>query len=229
MLKEEMTSILQEEKKIKQEVTNLIDENRIVNFSDAIFAFAATLLVLKLDLPALTATDMNTQFLSSLTHLAPQYFANLISFFVIGYYWLNHHAIFALVKRFNMTLVWLNILFLALISFLPFPVDLYGDYMTVPTVVVFYSASLAIAGFMLAIIWWYAASKHRLISRELGKREINYYLARTLLAPIVFTVSMPWVLIHPLSVQVLWVLVIIGLVVINHTFKVQKMSKVEEI
>lgn len=224
-----MTTVLQEEKKIKREVTSLIDENRIVNFSDAVFAFAATLLVLKLDLPAFTASEIDSQLVSSLTLLAPQYFANLISFFVIGYYWLNHHAIFALVKRLNMTLVWLNIFFLALISFLPFPVDLYGDYMTVPTVVIFYSASLAIAGFMLSFIWWYAAHKHRLISPTLNEREINYYLARTLLAPIIFTISIPWVLIHPLFVQVLWLLVIIGLVVINHTFKVQKMSKVEEI
>lgn len=215
-------------KKIHQGVEGLIDENRIINFSDAVFAFAATLLVLKLDLPDISITALTTQFSSTLQHLVPQYFANIVSFFVIGYYWLNHHAIFALVKRFNMTIVWLNIFFLASISFLPFPVDLYGDYMAVPGVVLFYSASLAIAGFMLSLMWWYAASKHRLVSKELGKREIRYYLARTLLAPVVFTVSVPFVFIHPLFAQVLWVFVAIGIWGINRFYHVRKIAEVEK-
>ncbi len=110
-----MSEVLEEEKKITGEVENIIDENRVINFSDAVFAFAATLLVLKIDLPALSGVDVQGQLLSSLVSLWPQYLANVISFLAIGYYWLTHHIIFGLVRRFDRTVVWMNIVFLILL------------------------------------------------------------------------------------------------------------------
>ena len=113
-------------KKIVESVESLVDENRVMNFSDAIFAFAATLLVLKIDLPVIIGSNVNEQLPSLLINLWPQYLANIITFFIIGVYWLNHHAVFGLIRRYNKTLVWLNIIFLMSVAFLPFPVDLYG-------------------------------------------------------------------------------------------------------
>ena len=55
-----MSQVVDEEKKIEGEVENIIDENRVINFSDAVFAFAATLLVLKIDLPRLAGVDIQT-------------------------------------------------------------------------------------------------------------------------------------------------------------------------
>lgn len=223
-----MDAVVKEEKKISRVVENLIDENRIINFSDAVFAFAATLLILKIDLPNLDSSQVGSLMLPALTSLWPQYLANIISFLVIGYYWLTHHAIFGLIKKFNLTLVWLNLIFLIALSFLPFPVDLYGDYMSVPTVVVFYSISLAIVGFLLAGIWWYASRKHRLVDSELGKKQITYYTVRNLVAPVVFTLSIPLVYIHPLLAQGSWLFVLLGIFVVNKVFHIKKLSRVEE-
>jgi uncharacterized membrane protein len=113
-----------EEKVLISSVGNFIDENRVTSFSDAVFAFAATLLVLKIDLPIITANQINTRLFPELINLWPQYLANMISFLVIGFYWLSHHSIFNQIKRFDRTVVWLNIIFLIFLSFLPFPVDL---------------------------------------------------------------------------------------------------------
>ncbi|MEK7571443.1 MAG: TMEM175 family protein [Patescibacteria group bacterium] len=223
-----MKPVIQEEKKIESEVESLIDRNRVVSFSDAVFAFAATLLVLKIDLPEISGGDLNTQLAQGLITLWPAYLANVISFLVIGYYWLNHHAIFGFVQRFNQTIVWINLIFLISISFLPFPVDLYGDYSTVPIIVVFYSASLAFVGYFLAFIWWYAADKHRLINKNLGDRQIRYYLARILIAPIVFTFSIPLVWVHPIIAQGAWVLVLIGTVLINRIFHIKNLNSIEK-
>lgn len=223
-----MSAVLQEEKKIRQQIWNLIDENRVVNFSDAVFAFAATLLVLKIDLPQITNPHESTEFLKAIEMLWPQYLANIISFLIIGYYWLNHHAIFGLIKKFDNTIVWLNLLFLILVSFLPFPIDLYGTYMTNPIVVAFYSASLALAGYMLAGIWWYATSTKRLVGKEFSNKQIHYYLARNLIAPLVFTLAIPLVYIDPLLAQFSWILVILGIFFINKDFKIKKLSEVEK-
>lgn len=221
-----MDAVLAEEKKIKRQIGNLIDENRVVNFSDAVFAFAATLLVLKIDLPPVVHPQ-DAEFIRAFTLLWPQYFANIISFLIIGYYWLNHHAIFGLLKKYDFTIVWLNIIFLIFISFLPFPIDLYGDYMTTPFIVAVYSASLALVGYLLTGLWWYASYKNRLVGKELGQKRINYYLARNLIAPLVFTMSIPLVYIHPLLAQFSWILVLIGTVIINKDFKNTKLSEIE--
>lgn len=223
-----MSQELQEEKKIEGDIESVIDENRVINFSDAVFAFAATLLVLKIDIPQLSGIDMNTQLVATLVNMWPQYLANIISFLVIGYYWLNHHAIFGLLKRFNSTIVWINIIFLISVSFIPFPVDLYGDFPTTPIVVVFYSFSLAVVGYLLAIIWWYASSDNRLVNRKMSKRRIHYYTARTLVAPVVFTLAIPLVYIHPIVAQFSWILVILGVVLVNKLFKYKKLSELDK-
>lgn len=223
-----MSEELEEEKKIEGEIETVIDQNRVINFSDAVFAFAATLLVLKIDIPQLSGIDMNTQLVQTLINMWPEYLANIISFLVIGYYWLNHHAIFGLLKRFNSTIVWINIIFLISVSFIPFPVDLYGDFPTTPIVVVFYSLSLAVVGYLLALIWWYASYNNRLIDRKMSKRRINYYRARTLVAPFVFTFAIPLVYIHPIVAQFSWLLVIIGVVLVNKVFKYKKLSEIDK-
>lgn len=217
-----------EEKKIAGEVGGLISQDRVLSFSDAVFAFAATLLVLKIDLPQIVRAQISTQFLTAFTTLWPQYLANIISFLVIGYYWLNHHAIFRLIKKYNAPLVWINMIFLIFLSFLPFPVDLYGDFLMVPIVVAFYSASLALVGFLLAIIWLYASRKHRLIEENMSDKEMQYYTLRMFLAPVVFTLAIPLVYIHPALAQVSWILVIVGIVVLDKVFKQRKLSEIEK-
>lgn len=210
-----MSQVIQEEKKIEAEVQNIIDGDRVVNFSDAVFAFAATLLVLKIDLPQIHSGQVEAQLANALIALWPTYLANIIAFLVIGYYWLNHHAIFGMIRKFDSTIVWLNLIFLIFLSFLPFPVDLYGDYPTVRVVVVFYCASLAFVGYLMAILWWYASDKKRLVTKELGKKQMKYYFVRVLIAPVIFTVSIPLVYIHPMLAQLSWLFILFGSLAAN--------------
>lgn len=216
------------EKRIESRIDSLIDQSRVANFSDGVFAFAATLLVVKLDLPQVFATQAGVHLSDLIATMWPEYLANIISFLVIGYYWLNHHAIFSMVKRYNITVVWLNIAFLITLSFIPFPVDVYGDFPNVPWVVVFYSGSLAIVGYFLTILWMYASHKHRLISQTMSSREINYYTVRNLIAPVVFTLSIPLVYIHPVLAQLSWVLVLVGIMMINRIFGMHRLTQVEK-
>ena len=51
----------------------------------------------------------------------------VISFIVIGMYWINHHIQFHFVVHTNRTLIWINLSYLLLVSFLPFATDLIGD------------------------------------------------------------------------------------------------------
>lgn len=219
-----MSEVVEEEKIIEGEVEGIIDQNRVINFSDAVFAFAATLLVLKIDLPQLSGVDLDHQLVGSLVSLWPQYFANIISFLVIGYYWLSHHIIFGMIRKYDRTVVWLNLVFLVALSFIPFPVDLYGDYFYVPSVVVFYSFCLSVVGFLLACVWLYASHNNKLIDRKLSARRVRYYSLKLLTAPVVFACAIPLVWVHPIIAQLAWLFIFVGLFIINKKYSFKHIS-----
>lgn len=218
----------QEKDAIITAIENLIDGNRVLAFSDSVFAFAATLLVLKIDLPAIDSSSIGVDLPQALHELWPSYTANIVSFLIIGYYWLNHHAVFNLVRKYDPGIVWLNLLFLIFLSFIPFPVGLYGQYSREPAVVVFYAGCIAGVGLFLTLIWLYAGYRG-LIKPGLGKQHVKYYLFRLLVAPLVFLLSIPLVLIDPLLSQFSWLLIIVGIIGVNHLFHFKRLSIVEEL
>lgn len=222
-------STKKEEEKLVSSVESVISESRVIGFSDSVFAFAATLLVLKIDLPTITQSEVGKQLLVALTTLWPQYLANIISFFIIGFYWLHHHAIFNQLRKFDRTLVWINILFLITLSFLPFPVDLYGDYPTEPVVLAFYSGSLAIVGFFLFLLWIYASTNYRLINNDISNKRRKFYTIKYAIAPIIFTLAIPMAFLDPMLSQFSWILVIVGNLWVSHSYKFKKADEIEKL
>lgn len=217
------------QEKILKSVENLIDTDRVFNFSDGVFAFAATLLVLKIDLPNLSPEEINSARLSlELFNLWPSYFANIISFLIIAYYWLTHHAMFTLIKKLDPVIVWLNIIFLIFLSFIPFPVDLFGEYSNSEIIVAFYSFSLALVGSLLAVIWLYSINKQGILDEKLSRHQIIYYTCRFLLAPTVFSISIPLAFIDPSIAKASWLFVIVGIIIINKSFHFKKLSVIEK-
>ncbi|MEE4452549.1 TMEM175 family protein [Novosphingobium resinovorum] len=93
---------------------------RVVFFSDAVFAIAITLLVLEIEVPHLPIDAPVSEYWHELRGLVPSFLAFLLSFLVIGRFWLSHHQIFSRVTHFDVALVWPNLLYLLTIGFMPF-------------------------------------------------------------------------------------------------------------
>ena len=210
---------VKEEKLIVGKVRTLIEGDRIISFSDAVFAFAATLLVLKLDLPAIPPDLMQKQFVSELIKLIPSYTANFVSFLIIAYYWWLHHKLFILIKKYDGVIVWMNIMVLIFVSFLPFPIDLFGEYPRIVGVDVFYTLSLSIVGIMLLALWVYASYKHRLIGRSMSKRIVLYHTLYMAAAPFVFLVSIPLIYYDQTVAKVSWLMVIVIISILDSIFR----------
>jgi len=217
-----------DEKELVERVETVIDRDRVLNFSDAIFAFAATLLILKIDLPNIPPELIETRLGPEILNLWPSYFANLISFLVIGYYWLTHHAIFNMIRRFNQTLFWLNVTFLIFISFLPFPVDLFGDFGNSRSVVVFYSSALALAGYLLTILWLYASHNNKLINKSVSKRRIQFYTLKHMVAPVAFTISIPIAFVDLTLAKLSWLFVFIGIIILHRLYHYHQLDDLEK-
>src|ERR1700739_1310047 len=87
---------------------------RIGAFSDGVFAFAITLLVLSIRIPQPTDADAGHGLVALLIQQWRSYLAFVLSFMFVGMNWATHRVMFAAFARANHTLVWLNLLYLML-------------------------------------------------------------------------------------------------------------------
>jgi len=105
---------------------------RLVFFSDAVFAIAITLLVIEIHVPEIPYRAPNAAYWEALAHLAPAFVSFAISFFVIGMFWMSHHRAFGLAGRYDGGVLGWNLLLLGLIAFMPFVTALVGRYYGAP-------------------------------------------------------------------------------------------------
>src|SRR5687767_14863032 len=126
---------------------------RIVFFSDAVFAIAITLLIIEVKVPHLEHTATDRDFIMSLVQLIPNFVGYFFSFLVIGAYWMGHHKIYGHIVNWNYGLVWRNILFLLAIAFMPFTTAFFSEYPTRLVPIVLYASTFTLAGALEIFLW----------------------------------------------------------------------------
>ena len=129
-----------------------MSKHRIEALTDSIFAVAMTLLVIELRLPD---NQVPADLARGVAHLIPKFVAWIISFFVLGIFWFSHHRLFHYVRHVDETLVWLSILYLSLVSLMPFSSAITGEFAPVLFSQIFYSGNMM----LLAAVAW-AISRH---------------------------------------------------------------------
>jgi len=153
----------------------------LISFSDALFAFSITLMALSLELPNLHNHILEPQLTKLIgQELIPNIIHYVISFLVVGMYWIGYHRIFEYIKRTNLTLTWLNLVFLLFISLVAYFTGLLSTYSTYRIVVISFASVLAATGFISILMWWYATNNRRLVYENLDSDLVRYYLIRGL-------------------------------------------------
>ena len=142
-----------------------------------------TVLVLGLNLPQAGLSEPRIE--SEIVNLSPHILAYAFSFVVLGVYWIGHHNQFHYIKRTDRVFLWVNILFLLTIGFVPFSTSLLGLYPFSPTAVRIYGVNLAATGLALYFVWWYATRQHRLVEKDLDPHIVTLAQNRTLIGPVV--------------------------------------------
>jgi len=179
---------------------------RLVFFSNAVFAIAITLLALEIRLPSLEGTLTNDQLLQALLAIWPKYFSYALSFLVIGAFWMGHHRKFRFILRYDTNLVLLNILLLMGIAFIPFPTAVLGENGN-RTATIFYALIMAIAGLLNVAVWVYASHHNRLIEPNFTLQQRRRETLRTLVVPGVFLLSIGLAFINPVIAIYSWLLI----------------------
>lgn len=161
---------------------------RLVFFSDAVFAIAITLLALEIRLPAVEGNLTNAGLTAALLGLWPKYLGYGISFLVIGFVWVGHHRKFRYIRDIDSNLLMLNLLLLMTIAFIPFPAAVLSEYGN-RTATIFYALVMALTGFFSTALWWYASGHERLTGANLDARHRRIETWRTLIMSVIFLLS----------------------------------------
>ena len=185
---------------------------RLIFFSDAVFAIAITLLIIEVRLPALPDHPTDADIVAALRATLPSIFAYVLSFATIGLYWLSHWRRWRFIARVNERLVGLNLLLLGLVAFIPFPTALIGEQGDHVSVVIIYALSLSAAGIAGPLTWLYAwrsglaiptvSPLYARLSAIRGFAVPVVLLGSLLFLPVVGTtgVELMWLLIAPVQV-----------------------------
>ena len=194
--------------------TPIIKVERVISFSDAVFAFAITLMALSIDIPDLPTHLTQSELLDKLYDLYPQFESYVISFAVIAIFWVSYHQVFNHIKGSHITMVYLNLLFLLLITLLSLSTSLVINYGTYQIPYVIYCFIVIMTSTLLATIWWHATRNKRLVDKNLHPFFIKGVLVNLMSIPIVFTISIIisfvnldiaqyfWLIIAPLNITI---------------------------
>jgi uncharacterized membrane protein len=166
------------------------DTGRIEAFSDGVFAIAITLLVIEIGVPHVEGEG--TTLFGKLVEQWPSYLAYVISFLQIGVIWANHHNRFRFVARSDHVLLFLNILFLMCVAFIPFPTALLADYLQGAeraTAGAVYAGTLAVTAIFFTLLWLYAAANYRLVDRSLDPFVLRAMTRRYLAGMVAYLVA----------------------------------------
>jgi uncharacterized membrane protein len=150
-----------------------LSTTRLETFADGVFAIAATLLVLTVDVP----TNLGGNSLAhELAKQWPAYLGYAISFVTIGIIWVNHHTVMDQLRIADRTFLFINVFFLLCIAFIPFPTRLLATYVRTDggsAAAVAYGVTLTLTAVFFNLMWRYAIAGGRLLRPDADRRVVD--------------------------------------------------------
>jgi uncharacterized membrane protein len=201
-----------------------LEYDRVLFFSDAVFAIAITLLIVDLPVQIVRATSSagHHAAISSAVELrdaVPGIVGFGISFGVIGLFWIGHHWLFRFITAFDRPLMLLNLLLLGTIAFLPYPTELLSSVsISQAPAVIFYAACAGTAGLVETVLWVYALHARDGLVADISLETRRLALLRTARVPAVFGASILIALASPRAATYFWVAIAVSGAVLNRLY-----------
>jgi uncharacterized membrane protein len=161
--------------------------DRIILFSDAVFAIAITLLVIEIKAPQIHQADSRSHQVQQLLELIPEFVAFLISFFVVAIYWRSHHRIFGFVGAYSSKLILVNSIFLFTIVLMPFSSAYFSENFGYVLPFIFYNTNIIITGIINYYFIRYVFNpQSQLVTHRPTPMFLHLFKARAITIPIFF-------------------------------------------
>jgi uncharacterized membrane protein len=192
-----------------------VPKNRLEAFADGVFAIAATLLILNV------AVIETRPVGGELLRIWASYVAYAVSFVTIGIIWVNHHTVMHQIARVDRTFLVINILFLMVIAFIPFPTRLLAVYVTTDqaeAAALAYGITLTLTAVLFNVLWWYAAIGRRLLRQDADQKVIDGISRSYLPGPPLYLTATVVAVISPLASAGLYLAIAIFYVIESSIF-----------
>ncbi|HEX3292681.1 MAG TPA: TMEM175 family protein [Solirubrobacterales bacterium] len=175
--------------------------NRLESFSDGVFAVAITLLVLEIHVPG------GDNLWHDLKDEWPSFASFFVSFWVIGIIWVNHHGVLDHLKRADRPVLYLNLLVLMTVVFIPFATALLAEHLKSGAdehvAAAVYSVALLAMGLAFGLLWTYITRHRTALGVELSDEEIRRTSLTFLIGNPFYVVAVIVAFISPAAVLVI--------------------------
>jgi uncharacterized membrane protein len=163
--------------------------SRIAELSDGVFSIAMTLLVLELHAPVTTAIRDQAQLAAGLVAIAPKLAAWGMSFLTLGVFWIAQSTQIEALARSDRDQTWLHLVFLALISLVPFTAAILGEFWNVHLAMIVFWFNIALLGVVQGALWSHA-ERHAMFRDSVTPAIIKGVERRIVVSQLLYLVAM---------------------------------------
>jgi uncharacterized membrane protein len=175
--------------------------NRLEAFSDGVFAVAITLLVLEINVPG------GENLWHDLKEEWPSFASFFVSFWVIGIIWVNHHGLIDHLKRINRPVLYLNLLVLMTVVFIPFSTALMADHLKSgadeKVAALVYALAFFAMGIAFNLFWTYVVRHRAELGVEIPDEEVRRVSLGFMIGSPMYAVSVIMAFISPAVVLII--------------------------
>ena len=172
---------------MKMKITPFVlTTKRIEALHDGVFAIVMTLMVFEMKTPE---GPTQAEIMNQLAALLPIFLSYVVSFMNLGVYWVGQEIIFHSITSSDRAFAWINILFLMLVTLIPFSSAMLGTHPDVQISYIIYGINLIVIGLASVWSWCYATHHHRLTSHSIEAHYVKAVRRRMLAAPVAAVVA----------------------------------------
>jgi len=161
---------------------------RVEALVDGVFAIAMTLLAFDLKVSDIFKSISDFNMPSVVSSIWPHFLIYVISFIILGFYWIEHHIQYDYIKSSSKYFLWINIFFLMFIALIPFSTGVLGRYLGEKFSVILYGINIILVGILSYFHWWYVNFR-RLVSKDATPMIISTIKKSILVAPVIAGIS----------------------------------------
>jgi uncharacterized membrane protein len=178
---------------------------------DGIFAIAMTILVLGITPPQPEISLAQTELFGQIVHILPEIFIFIVAFLILAGFWQIHHRQFHFVRVIDSRLLWINIIMLIAIVFIPFATDVAGDYPEILIAVLLFHINIIIIGLIFSYHAHYILRSKKLCDPHFDLKFMQGQFHRSALIPSIAFIAVIIAFVNPslsllvyLAIPVVW-------------------------